>query len=410
MLGIALFQYFYAVRGIVVSWFLRSWGGVSLRVRVALFMALVAGLSATPKARAGVVNPDISVLGQPYFRWTDDASDPSAKRATLNQGEVEMVYDSYLNPYAKGFFVTSLSEQGLELEEGYFTLLRGLPGDLQLKGGKYRANFGKLNVMHPHAVPFAERPRVLIRYLPGEESLDETGLSISGRIPVPGTFSLTAAGDWLQGDSYRIARESSGAPSDPLLADPALGDRSSEARPAFVGNLSGFGLIGDRSGYELSLSGTGGTNNVAAGTTTRVYDAAGKLKYWTRPRSYVVVQAEVLKLDRQDAGWDAATTSYARSKVDPVGFYAYADYNAGPRYDGGVSFERYQQPTADKTWDQAVGAFVGLSLMEETTSFRLDWNHFTPGTPPGATVSPKTINTVTMRVIYSMGPHKAHQF
>lgn len=382
---------------------------MSRRISLAILAVFLPGVGAMP-ARAGVVNPDISVLGQPFMRWTNEASDPSPKRILFDQGEVEMVYDAYLNPFAKGFFDASLGKDGLALEEGYFTLVRGLPGGLELKGGKYRVNFGKLNPMHPHAVPFADRPHVLAAYLPGEEAFNETGLSISERIPLPGTFSLTAAGDVLQGDSFRTPREFSGATNDPLFGDAESGDRSAESRPAFVGHLSGFGSIGERSGYELAFSGTGGTNNVAAGTRTRVYDAAGKLKLWTSANSYLLVQSEVLKLDREEAGWDSVRSVYTVTKVQPIGGYVYADYNFSPRYDAGVQYERFQQPTADRTWDQAFGAFVGLSLMEETTSFRLDWNHLIPGTPTGATEDPKAVDTVTMRVIFSMGPHKAHQF
>lgn len=361
-------------------------------------------------SRAGVVNPDISILGQPAMRWSNDEQGDSPRRATLDQGEVETVFDAYLNPYAKGYFVLSLADEGLELEEGYFTLLRGLPGELQLKGGRYRVGFGKLNPMHPHQLPFADRPHVLAAYLPGEESFDETGLSVSRRIPMPGTVSLTASADWLQGDSFRITRAASGAANDPLVADPDAGDRAGEARPAFVGQLSGFGQIGDRSGYEVALSATGGTNDVAAGTLTRVYDAAAKLKLWTASRSYLVVEGELLRLDREEAGWDSTAAGYTRRTVRPTGGYLYADYNFSPRYDAGLSYERYQQPTAERTWDQAFGAFVGLSLMEETTSFRLDWNHFVPGTPAGAAADARAVDTVTLRVIYSMGPHKAHSF
>jgi len=147
---------------------------MSVRIRSAAVVALLLVLGAGP-ASAGVINPDISILGQPFARWTDDPSDPSAKRFVLNEGEVETVFDAYLNPYAKGYFVLSLGEEGIEVEEGYFTLLRGLPGGLALKGGKYRVGFGKLNVMHPHAVPFADRPRVLAAYLPGDEAFNATG-------------------------------------------------------------------------------------------------------------------------------------------------------------------------------------------------------------------------------------------
>jgi hypothetical protein len=48
--------------------------------------------------------------------------------------------------------------------------------------------------------------------------------------------------------------------------------------------------------------------------------------------------------------------------------------------------------------------------MEETTVFRLDWDHFQPGTPEGEADAPDAVNTVTLRIIFSMGPHKAHQF
>jgi hypothetical protein len=99
--------------------------------------------------RAGVVNPDISVVGQPFMRWTDSADDPARKRATLDIGQTEFVFDAYLNPYARGTFVAALSEEeGIDLEEGYFQMFRGLPGNIALKGGKYRLGFGKLNPRH----------------------------------------------------------------------------------------------------------------------------------------------------------------------------------------------------------------------------------------------------------------------
>ena len=342
---------------------------------------------ASALARAGTVNPDISAIGQPFMRWTDDAEDPSRKRVTLEPGEVELILDAALNPYARGMIIGSLGEDGMALEEGYFSLLRGLPAGLQLKGGKYRVGVGRMNAMHPHTLPFAERPRVLSGYLPGEESFNEVGVSLSARVPLPGSFSLTAAGDWLQGDTFRIAPD----------------ERADEARPAFNANLSGFGMLGERSAYELSLSGAGGTNNVSASTLTKVYDAAAKLKLWTAENSYLVVQGEFLKLDREDASWDSTAAAYAVSRVRPSGGYVYADYNFSPRFNAGALYERYGRPTDPSFTDQAAGAFLGYALMEETTSFRIDWNRFMPD-------ESAAVNTITLRVIFSMGPHKAHQF
>ena len=380
--------------------------------RFAMSLGVVAaGVLLAQAALAGVVNPNISVVGQPFSRWTDDASDPASKRATLDVGETEFVYDDYLNPYARGLFVVSLAQEGVELEEGFFTLLRGLPGGLTVKGGKYRVVFGKLNPQHPHALPFADRFRVM-SYLPGDEAFNETGAQLSARLPVPGDWSVTASADWLQGNSFRIVRDPSGAaandPINPANLGPD-GDRPGEPRPAAIGRLSAFAPIGDRSGLELGISATQGTNNVAAATRTSVYGGDVKLKYWTSPNTYLLVQAEALNLNREDAGWDDVAAAYTKTTVKPSGGYLYADYNFNLRYNVGASYERFQEPTTDKTWDQAVGVFAGFALLEETTAFRIDWNLFTPGTPAGGT-APDAVNSVTMRVIYSMGPHKAHQF
>jgi hypothetical protein len=378
-------------------------------IRRIVFALLLLAAPAMP-AFAGVINPDISVIGQPFIHWTDDLSEPARKRPVLDVGEVESVFDAYLNPYARGTFVLALGEEGMELEEGYFQLLRGLPGGLAAKGGKYRVGFGKLNTVHPHAYPFAERFRVLSAYLPGDESLNETGLSLSERLPIPGTFSLTATADWLQGDTFRIEREPSGAANDPLSTLGPEADRAEEPRPAVVGRLAGFAQLGDRSGLEVGLSGTHGTNNVAAGARTRVLGADVKAKVWNSDRSYIVIQGELLHQKRDDAGWDSTSASYTKTKVTSSGGYVYADYNFKTRYSVGASFERFQQPTADETSDQAFKVFAGYALLEETTAFRLDWEHLAPGRPPGATEDPTSVNTVTMRVIFSMGPHKAHQF
>ena len=63
------------------------------------------------------------------MRWNDDAADPAQPR-DLNLGEVEGVFDAYLNPYASGTFVLTFDEHGAGVEEGYFQCARlplGLP-------------------------------------------------------------------------------------------------------------------------------------------------------------------------------------------------------------------------------------------------------------------------------------------
>lgn len=369
--------------------------------------ALALALPPAP-AHAGVVNPDISVIGQPFVRWTDAADDAGRKRLVLDPGETELMFDSALNPYARGTVVISFGDEGAGVEEGYFTLTRGLPAGLALKGGHYRLGFGKLNAQHPHAYPFADRFHVMAAYLPGEESFEETGVQLSEQFAA-GSTAITVSLDGLQGDVFRLEREPSEASNDPLTADPEVGDRAGEPRTAVLGRVAAFVPVDDRSGIELGVSGSQGTNNVAAGTMTTLFGADVKAKLWRSASSYLLLQGEYFALSREDAGWDEAAAAYTSTTTKPKGFYGYADYAFSPRVDAGASYERFQDPYDTRITHAAFGAYAGLALMEETTAFRIGWEHFMPGAADGDP-SPDAVNTLTLRVIWSMGPHKAHQF
>ena len=374
----------------------------------ALVAAAVCGaLALAMPARAGVVNPDISVIGQPFVRWTDEAGSDARKRLVLDPGETEFLFDAALNPYARGTVVLSFGEEGASVEEGYFTLTRGLPANLALKAGQYRVGFGKLNAQHPHALPFADRFHVL-GYLPGDEAFNETGVQLSEQFAA-GSSAITLSLDALQGDSFRRPRETSGASNDPLEADPEGGDHAASPRTAVLGRASAFVPIDDRSGLELGVSATQGTNNVAAGTTTTVFGADAKAKLWRSANSYLLLQGEFLALNRENAGWDEASAAYTSTTVKPRGGYVYADWAFDPRWNAGVSYERWQDDGDTRVTHSAFGAFAGLALMEETTAFRIGWERLMPGAPAGGE-APDAVDTLTLRVVWSMGPHKAHQF
>ena len=360
-------------------------------------------LALAGNAQAGPINPNISVIGQPNLGWTDDAQDASRERAVIEVGETEIVLEDYLNPYARAWFTLAIGDEGVELEEGFAHVTRGLPAGLSLKAGKYRLGFGKLNPVHGHAYPFAERFRVLANYLPGEEAFNETTIQLSTRVPAPGESSFEIAVDWLRGDSFRIERADSGELDDPLSSGED-GDRSGESRPGVLGRISAFVPIDDRSGLELGFSSTSGTNNVAARARTTVWGGDAKLKYWTGPRSYLLLQTEALQLDREEVTW-ATGQGYVNTSTSPFGFYAYTDYVWNLRWNAGASYERYQLATDEDSSDQALGMFAGFAVLEESTLIRLGFERFLPGDDDS-----DAVNTLSLRLIHSMGPHKAHQF
>jgi uncharacterized protein YfiM (DUF2279 family) len=374
-------------------------------VRARAVFAVVSSMAAgwgIPAATAGPTNPNISIIGQPFARITDDAADPDRERLQFDPGVVELVFDDYLNPYAKAFFTLAIGTEGLELEEGYFDLVRGLPFGLALRGGQYRVGLGKQNPAHPHAYPFAERFRVLAAYLPGEEAYVETGVSLSKLMALPRDRSLTLTVDGLQGDSFRIEREPSASPDDPL-ADPAgLGDHGIETRLAVNGRAALFSEVGELSAVELGATVAYGTENVAADARSTVIGLDAKAKLWRTPEAYFLLQGETLWLDRPEVTWETGA-SYATSPVDAFGGYVYCDYNWARRYNAGVGFERFADPAPGAGRSNGFRAFTGLALFEETTVFRLDWERFDP---PGS----DPVNTTTLRAIFALGPHKAHTF
>jgi len=334
-------------------------------------------------AHAGVTNPDISVIGQMKTFITDDSYDINRNRAQMSFDESELVFDAALNPFARGTFVFAVADEAIEVEEGFLTLNKGLPNGLGLKFGKYRVGFGKLNPIHPHVYPFPERFNVLAEFLPGEESFNEVGGQISYRLPLPGDLSSTVSTDILQGNSFHPDEE--------------------ESRSALLGRWSNFFMLTSESSMEIGVSAANGINNVAAKTTSTIAGVDAKAKLWFSPQKVLVLQSEFLMLDREDAIVDEETNGITTSHVRPVGGYLFADYTIKKRYNIGARAERYQRVDADKTWDQSFGVFAGLALMEETTLFRANWDHFSPD-------EEDAVNTFTLQVVFSMGPHKPHQF
>src|SRR5207247_7067595 len=123
---------------------------------------------------------------------------------------------------------------------------------------------------------------------------------------------------------------------------------------------------------ELGLSATQGTNNVAAEARTTVLGGDFKAKLWTSPNAYLLLQRELLHLERDEAGWNSLSNVYDTRFVHENGDYLFGDFNWKQRYDAGASFEHYEDPDGPSSDVTSFGAFAGLALMEETTTFRLD--------------------------------------
>ena len=87
----------------------------------------------------------------------------------------------------------------MEIEEGFLTLT-SLPGGLLAKVGKMKEQFGKVNTMHAHTLPWVDAPLVMKNLLGGEEGINDSGISVSKLILNPFLF-LEATGEIYNGDN-----------------------------------------------------------------------------------------------------------------------------------------------------------------------------------------------------------------
>jgi hypothetical protein len=331
---------------------------------------------------AGVTNPDISAIGQVFGTYTNDTLVQTHHKVALTLGEVELNLDAALNPYFKGSFVLSVDGKGhIEIEEAYAAMVRGLPLNLALKAGKYRLNFGKLNQTHPHAYPFLRTPRVLApdaaKLLPGEESFNDIAVEASTLIPVVESWAITLSADFLEGQSFH--------PEEEAISQGWLAHASNSfcAGPATC---------------DIGASATYGTNNVAANTKTIVLGLDAKTKITGTSMYALMAGSEFLYKSSE-----IADTAGAKGRDDRYGFYVYVNNQLYTRYNAGVLYEQYQDPEDHTIINQAIKPFVGFSVLEESTLIRLSYEYF-------ITAHAQKTGTVEMQLLFSMGPHKAHQF
>ena len=122
--------------------------------------------------------------------------DPQGSGFTL-QG-MEVAFQGAVDPYVRGdaFVSMNLNSHGettVELEEAYLTTLQ-MPWNLQLKGGQFYTEFGRLGTSqpHPHTWDFVDQPVIWSRMF-GPDGLRNPGARASWLAPTPFYLELFGA-------------------------------------------------------------------------------------------------------------------------------------------------------------------------------------------------------------------------
>jgi hypothetical protein len=115
----------------------------------------------------------------------------------------EIGISASVDPFVRGYAIINGTSDGIDVEEAAITTTQ-LPYNLDVKAGRFFADFGRLSKFHDHDLPFVNRPLVLDHYVGGESQAD--GVEATWLAPLPQYVLFTAgAYNKMGADNERVS-------------------------------------------------------------------------------------------------------------------------------------------------------------------------------------------------------------
>jgi hypothetical protein len=322
-------------------------------------------------ALSKVFNPDMAVLGNFVGAAGRNTIDP---HPAMQLDEAEASFQAIVDPYARADFFLSATPEGLDVEEGFITFPT-LPGGLLMKVGKMKAQFGKVNTMHSHVLPWADVPLPMLNLLGGEEGFADSGISVSKLIANPFVF-LEATGELYKGD-------------DDLFASHTRGNL------AYLGRLRGYRDVSESTNLDLGTSIAYGHNDAGPDFTTRVFGIDATLRYRPLRRAIYkrfVGRTELFWSRRQQPGGDA----------DAFGAYLSGEYQFARRWFAGARYD-----WSDRAFNPSLRDKSGSLLL---TYWPSEFSQIRGQFRRTRYAEGAQANELLFQFLFSIGAHGAHVF
>ncbi|MGA2268057.1 MAG: hypothetical protein ABSH44_06255 [Bryobacteraceae bacterium] len=351
-------------------------------------------------AAAKVLNPDISVIGD-FLGAAGNGANRGAPSLEMHESEVG--FQEVIDPYARADFFISFGEHGVDLEEGYLTFT-ALPAGMQLKVGKMRAAFGRVNPLHNHVLPWTDRPLVNQDLVNGEDGIDDAGLSLSRILPAPKGIFLEGTAQVFRGDTDGVFRA----------------DQRSHV--STVEHLRLYRDLAESTNIDLGGSFARGHSPFGDGWN-QLYGTDATLRWKPLRRSIYhsfVARSELIWARTVLAPVRTATLSLNRGIITPFGFYVSGDYQFARRWFLGARFDRSQRgnclPTNPATTTSCNMSLGPLSLLQDTggslllTYWPSEFSQIRGQLRRTQYGEGLTANELLFQFQFSMGAHGAHPF
>ena len=321
-------------------------------------------------------NPDIGVVGD--FQGSYISKGKRNVDAYLNESEISL--QAVVDPYVRADFFISFGRDpetgkyGAEVEEGYLTTL-SLPAKLQLKVGKFREAVGRINPVHPHALPFIDLPNAYVNYF-GEEGLNDEGASLSWLVP-----------------NNKFYQELTFQATSGLTEAPAF-TRSEGNRFLYLSHLKNFFTLNDNATLELGLTGISGPNVFQRVTNIGALD----LTYKWKPLAMNTYKS----LTWQSEFYLGKAKDSLSGSMNSFGLYSFVEDQISKRWFLTGRYDYAQKPYDKTIKEQAYSLTAGWQATEFS---KIEFEGKTTDDNIGS-----RYYQGWLRWIFVIGAHGAHQY
>ena len=127
------------------------------------------------------IKPQIEIAGDFVTNLSDDHH-LSTENDRFSLRGVDVAFSGEIDGVGKGYINLAYHNGDVILEEATLDIYNLLPFETDVRLGKFRVNYGLLNMVHPHALPQVDYPAIYRAYLGHEGYIDE-GVGIAGSFP-----------------------------------------------------------------------------------------------------------------------------------------------------------------------------------------------------------------------------------
>jgi hypothetical protein len=341
-------------------------------------------------SNAKLLNPDISMIGD-FIGTVGRNTVAPGKALELHESEVGL--QAIIDPYARADVFISFGEQGVNVEEGYVTFT-SLPAGLLMKVGKMRAEFGKVNTIHNHALSFIDRPLATNNLVGGEDGIDDAGISIQRFLPAPKNWFAQGTAQIFRGDSVELF--------------------SSNRRQdvSVVGHIRAYRDLSESTNIDLGVSYSRGHNNSGIGSEfnpsrfiTNLYGADATLRW--KPLRRAIYNSLLFRTELFWSNRDQLSTFETFQTQHAFGMYSSADYRVNRRWTVGGRFDRSGHATNANLTDTG---FSGILTYwpSEFSQIRTQYRYGHLWDDPNQRFT--NANELLFQFLFVMGAHGAHPF